>query len=57
MLPDRLKPAFLLKFRHQYTYDEIAHSNGTSRYTVWAHLKTAIGILRANRERLEGLLY
>lgn len=56
-LPDRLRRTFLLQFRDQYTCREIAHLIGVRKSAVHLHLKTALEILRANKQPLADLLY
>jgi len=56
-LPERVRRTFLLQFRDQYTCREIAHLIGVRKSAVHLHLKTALEILRANKEPLADLLY
>jgi DNA-directed RNA polymerase specialized sigma24 family protein len=57
LLPARLQPTFLLKFRDQYTWPEISAQLGIGHSAVWMHLHTSLEILRRNRRKLAELLY
>jgi RNA polymerase sigma factor (sigma-70 family) len=56
-LPERIRRSFLLRFRDQYTWREIAKLVGITRGGAINHTRTAIGILREHRQQLAEVLF